>query len=336
MLVGIAINAACFGPEVVVDQATRRGAERVLDASLSRNALLLGIRGEDFLDDVVASASRIDSPLGQQIQMLAVESRKSKVDSFTGKASMLAPGSSAVDRLRRIAVETSPHVVVCASSDQARQLRHLNPRIERCLLADFPRTEAEARRDAWNAAQRLDTLEPVECEQLIGSAIRYGDELVVADRVIGLAAKDGYVTSKLKRFARGITYLAERWCEYAPMLGTRRACVKVVTQAGASGARGGWIDPTAAREAIEKGVRREDAKSAIGSLQIVLKEETNPPIFRDRLLASDRRVWGIRHGFDDISNLAGSAARRSPTFFDPDSTANRELLREILTLPDAG
>ena len=332
MLVGIAINPDCFGPEVVVNEDTRRGAESVLRASLG-NAILLGVHGEDFFGELLSAASRIGSALGPQIQMLAVEVRKSGKDCLAKKAQALSTGASPIDRLRQLVVDTAPDVVVCASVDQVRELRNLDSRIELCSLANFPKTAAEARRTEWNTSQRLDQLGRDDCRRLIGSAIRYGEELTIADKMISRAAKSG--VHNLRRFVRGVVYIAELWCEFAPNTTGHRAYVKIITQGGATGAAAGYIDPNDARDLIQRTIRSMDASGAIERLEMRLKSEANPPIFMDRLLASGRRVWGIRHGFDHIGNLACAPNRRSPTFIDADCGSNRELLRCIRALPEA-
>ena len=66
-----------------------------------------------------------------------------------------------------------------------------------------------------------------------------------------------------------------------------------------------------------------------------MKTDTDPPVFRDRLLACGGRCWGIRHGIDDIAALGFDPKKRSPTFLDPDCPANRRLLGAILNLKPA-
>ena len=153
--------------------------------------------------------------------------------------------------------------------------------------------------------------------------------------MFGQAAKEGQSPANLRRSALGVVYVAEQWCRCAAMSPAGEACVRIVTQAGGTGAAAGYVDPTAARDAIEKAIRAVDVGKAVGRLTVLLKQKSTPPIFKDRLLASGRRVWGVRHGFDDVGKLSGAPARRGPTFIDPDCDANRELLHEILALPDA-
>ena len=59
-----------------------------------------------------------------------------------------------------------------------------------------------------------------------------------------------------------------------------------------------------------------------------------PSIFRDRYIKAGGRCYAVRHGVDDIGRLGGSRAGRSHTVLDPDCSVNREIVSEILDLPD--
>ena len=112
--------------------------------------------------------------------------------------------------------------------------------------------------------------------------------------------------------------------------------VRVVTVAGATGARGGYIDPEDARQKIIQAVGAADTEGSIAALEIVLKVDSSPPVFNDRLIGTGCRVWLIRHGVDNFGALERPAPKRSPTFIDPDCSANRRLLAAILGLRNAG
>ena len=72
MLVGVAIDPACFGPGVIVDQESRYSAERVLDAILS-NAMLVCGSNNEYLDKLVAEIESLGDRLGRDIQIRVEE-----------------------------------------------------------------------------------------------------------------------------------------------------------------------------------------------------------------------------------------------------------------------
>src|SRR5207249_4788248 len=154
--------------------------------------------------------------------------------------------------------------------------------IELSTVDDYPACGTERTRCTWLEAQELNILDRGECESVTGHAIRYCDEIVLADKMVGRAAKDGRESQQLRRFATGVVYVAERWCQLSPLATTRRARIRLVTVAGDTGAGAGYVDPRLARAAVERAVRSADTLGSIHQLSVDLKQDSDPPVFRDR------------------------------------------------------
>ena len=92
MLVSIAIDPACFGPKVVVDDESRFCAERVLDSVLD-NAVLVSAFGRDFRDHLIDEVSALGTGRGEHIQILAADILKQRRNRIVALDCPL-PGSS--------------------------------------------------------------------------------------------------------------------------------------------------------------------------------------------------------------------------------------------------
>jgi hypothetical protein len=145
--------------------------------------------------------------------------------------------------------------------------------------------------------------------------------------MLGRAAKEK-VSTELERFVRGVVFLAGCGASTA-----RPREVHIISEAGNSGGRAGYIDPAKAERNIRAAIASADRDKLISGLTVELKQESEPPVFRDRLVACDGRCWAIRHGVDDFGRLFDAKGLRSPTFIDPDCPATRRLLGLIQALP---
>jgi hypothetical protein len=199
------------------------------------------------------------------------------------------------------------------------------------LLDDFQDGPLDLRRSGWRQTQRLDLLTNDEARALVGGVVRYAKKLVVADKMIGVSAKDG--STKVGKHLSGVGYLIEAWAEASPYAGIIPLEIEIMTVAGSAGARAGFVDPILVRSAITSAMRVVDRNRRLGHLTITLKQDGEVPIFNDRLLVCGRRTWGIQHGFDDLGKLGRSGIRR-PTMIDPPSDARGTVFRDIQSLRD--
>jgi len=204
-------------------------------------------------------------------------------------------------------------------------------------LEDFGGSSLDLRRSGWLTAQRLDTLARPDALALVGSAIRFSKKIVVADKMIGVAAKDG--AAKATKHLRGVAYLVDAWSAATPHAGATLE-VEIVSVAGGSGARAGFIDPGVARIAITNAMTQLGTLSKLGGLTITLKQDDDPQVFNDRLLVCGTRAWGIHHGFDDLGKLlparpGSPTSKLRATRIELSSDALATTYRDIRALRDA-
>lgn len=329
MLVAVTVNTSCFGTAGITSVEERYAAETLLEA-LRHNAIVLTAE-TDFPGVLLANVAALPVKLGQQLSIQAAEFKK--IAQRSVRIGSPNPGATSIQELV-VAARRGADAVICCSVQEASAVRAAlgaGP-VEICVLVDYPHTRTEALRRSFLEAVELHTLATADCDSIISRAVCGGGKLIIADRMLGSAAKDGIVTGKLEKFARGVVYVAKNAVgPYAPA----KVDLEVISVGGGTGARSGFVDPAKARSAISKAIQGIPSSKVIANLQITLKVEDDPPVFQDRLLACGGRCWGIRHGIDSIGALALPPNKRSPTYIDPDSLANRRLLSTILNLKNA-
>src|SRR5262249_23043777 len=137
--------------------------------------------------------------------------------------------------------------------------------------------------------------------------------------------KDGYVTGQLRRFARGILYVARQWRVYSPFAGASRSHVRVLSAAGVCGARGGFVDVAKAEAAIRSALAEVDVAHEIATVDVDLRQDSVPGVFSDRFVAGAGRCWCIGHGIDDLGTLDTPGARSRPTTIAQDCQTYRDI-----------
>lgn len=328
MLVTLGVSPDCFGPTAVTQVEERYAAERVLEALL-QNALVLTMRS-DFAAAVSGRVSDLPLKLGQQLRIRSAEFLK--VGKQTVRAIPMPREVIGVVGSLVAAAKAGADAVICASASEVMYVRAAlgaSP-TEVCTLAEYPESRTEALRQTFRETVELHTLACAKCRSVFARALSAGERIVVADKMLGRAGKDGYITTPLERFARGVVFLAE--C--ARDAGSAAPEIDVVTLAGNVPGTG-YVDPAKAERAIRGAIGRVDPSGDVSRLSVTLKADTDPAIFRDRLFACGGRCWGIRHGVDDLGHLKLEPAKRSPTYLDPDTVANRRLLSSIQNLNTA-
>ncbi len=100
------------------------------------------------------------------------------------------------------------------------------------MIGDYRLSRAEARRDCWMESQRLDDAAPDVARELVGRAVRYDRHILVADRMIGIVAKDDVANRRVRGFVRGVLYLADQWKSFSPYSQSGSVAVEIMTVGG--------------------------------------------------------------------------------------------------------
>jgi hypothetical protein len=330
MLAGMVIDARVFSRDVVSDRESRKDAEYLLGAVLANGVILTDSPGRDVREMVDAVAG-LDATLGQQIQILATAVGQNRKRLFASVA--LDADRDRLARMRQAAIALNADMVVCAGMADKHDLADLAAHgIEVVSLSEFQGCEADRRRIGWLQAVRLDRLEIRAREDTIGRALRYTRRLTIVDRYFGLTAKDGRVNRKLSDHARGVAYLAGIWKRQSPYAKHESLDLELVTAAGATGAAGGFVDPSRARTAIFAALQSVSIPATV-NVSITFKQDSEPQIMNDRFIEAKGRCWGVRHGTDSFGHLMSGTPR--PTFIDPASNDNLSLVSQIRRLDDA-
>jgi hypothetical protein len=194
--------------------------------------------------------------------------------------------------------------VVVLDGDERQRCFDAGARPEPILLDEFMGSKLDLMRSHWLTAQRLDQLSNDDALALVGAALRYSTNLIVADKMIGVSLKtrDGrkdtpyHRAERVRNHLAGVAFLVDAWHRASPFVGQTPLKVEVITVAGSSGARGGNIDPAELKTAISRAADDLGVRSRIGALKVTLKQDSEPKIFNDRLLVCGGRTWGLQHG----------------------------------------
>jgi hypothetical protein len=339
MLFSIALAPGIVTPPAAHPPHVVQSISAVLHA-VTQNGILVCPSLQALRDNLIRLATVAVGPGAQRLQLLATDVAKD-IDRYCISPAMLHGGGREINPYHSC-VEASNwggcDAVLASSNVEKQQCIDAGAPPERVVLLDeFAGSAVDAARLRWLAAQRLDNLRESDAVEMVARVVHFADRLVVADKMIGVSAKDG--GSHLITHLRGVMYVIDAWARHSPY-GGGTVDLEIVTVARGTGARAGFIDPSAARAAITAGMRQLDTSRRIRELVVTLKQDSAPQVFNDRLLASKSRVWGIHHGFDDLGRLSVGNHRRSrpgrrPTRIEPASEALASTLREILALRDA-
>lgn len=331
MLISVVMDPLCLTPEALGCAEARFGAETLLEGVIE-NGVLVARNRDEYVRTLAAAVGGLGSRTGQCVQGLVTEIVKSPRRFIAGdRCRRLASAS-----LRDTAATLRADIVVCRNPEDVRSLSDLRTNgIEVCTLAEYRSSRTEVNRKEWFQELRLDTLATDRRQELVGRALRYATEILVVDRYVAGAAKEGWVNGRLKRFVRGMVYLAECWGEHSPYAGSGAPTIHLLSVAGGMGASSGFVDPGKADGAIRTAFERVDLRGSVGRLQISLKLDRNPPITNDRFIAGMRRCFGVHHGIDDFGNLSEREFNGRPTSLAPDCQHHRDILAAILDLERA-
>ena len=334
MLVGIVLSPRTFAPECVCDELTRREVERALQAVL-QNAVLLVDSFAGFISDILKNAELLPTKYRQQILMLIEEIAKAKkrcIAAIRKSAKQTSGNESNEVRLGRVASELEADVIVCASLDECSTVAGATSyEGEVVRIRDFSQSGVEVIRQAHLQNRRLDVLPPDERAQIIGRALKYTRRVVLADKMLGIATKG----RKLKWFVAGAGFVVKCWQRSSPYSKYEKLQLELITVAGQAGAKGGYVDPTEAADAIQRELRTNVLLSAVASVQITLKKDADPSIFADRFIEAKGRCYQIRHGLDDLGRLDNVGGQARPTTLCVASNDDLNLLAEIKGLDGA-
>ena len=340
MLVSIVMDPRCLAPEAMESEGALFGAETLLEGVME-NGVLLAADSKAYVRSLASASGDLSSRTGQRLQVLVAEILKAP-QRFVAEdrtTSLRKVPREKTSGLGQVAKMLRADVVVCRSAEDVQTLSGLADRgIEVCTMMDYRCSATEALRKQWFQTTRLDDLVPARRQNVIGRALKYATEIVVVDRYVGVAAKEGRSNARLQRFARGLVYVAECWRKHSPYAEASKGSVPtlhLVSIAGTMGAAGGYVNHALADPAIRAAVQRADRYGSVGKLQLSLKVDSQPPIANDRFIAGMSRCFGVHHGLDDLGKLGFAEDKRRPTSLSPDCQHHRELLAAIRRLDDA-
>jgi hypothetical protein len=333
MLMSIAIAPSVLQPSAIHERGRMLAVLHVLRA-IAENGVIVAPSVNTIRTSLLQLAAEAKGAASQRLQLVATEISK-RAEHF-----VVAPPT-----ISRMASDSGTALCSdCAAWGDVDAIIYLDEQERASLVAhgaqadllvaveDFSGCIVDELRTYWRTTQRLDNVPAEEASKLVSRVIRYSKSVAVADKMIGAAAKAEL--GKLKKHLQGIMYLAKTWNNWSPYAKTDKLEIKIVTIAGDSGARMGYLDPDEIRHNIVSATKNLDRSELIGKLQIELKQDGDPQIFNDRLLVSHGRVWGVHHGLDDLGKL-GSQANKRPTMVDPHSDARHTVFRDILSLRSA-
>jgi hypothetical protein len=337
VLFSIVLSPKLLDPCVTECRTTVRFLTDLLKA-IKKNGLLVCRNAGDIRTGLATLASDPRSCKDQKFGVLATELAKE-----IGRYCVPLP---VADQARRdsagayancVMLAKSPAcdgVIVLDDEEKDRCIREGVPAGQVILLEQFEESKLGRRRLEWTESQRLDTLPPEKAKEIVARSVRFCDRITVVDKMIGVATKQS--ASNLRRHLLGVMYVVDRWRASCP---DEHRCLslEIVTVAGSTGAKSGYLDPSETERCIMDELMKLDASKCIGHLKITLKRDEYPSIFNDRLLYGARRAWAVHHGFDDFGRLSANSRSRGmrPTRIDPASISLLTIYRDITRLPDA-
>ena len=253
MIITIAMEPACVSTTAITDSTKRNDAEALLSAVARENAVVLATTAMNFADALRDAVLSLDTNRGQILQLLVAEILKSPETTIEiGVCDTCADGEeSALNLASRVPAD----IYVCLNEDEAAIAANLSKfGVEVCCIGQYQRSGSESQRRGWQRPVRLDQLESTEGCEAVGRAIMLGREIIVVDRYIGIKSKRGRV-SDLDRFAKGIMFLVSCWEAKSCYSHCGRPVVRVISAAGSTGARGGYVDPVSAETHNQEGCR---------------------------------------------------------------------------------
>lgn len=329
MLVSAVVDPRCFGPDSLKGPFELLAAELLLRGVAAENVVLLSADPSEFLRALIDQVSQLQSPKAQQLRLYVEEIGKNKKRCIASPANKGTASTAA-----QVACDLRADLVVCSDADELSEIAaRVGASVECCTLPDVLESATDKRRRSWLTAHSLHDMEDAVAAEIVGRTVRYAHEIAVADKVIGMkAVKPGQAMS---RFVQGIKYVVDQWRAWSPY-SSRGLTLRVISVAGGSRAAHGYLEPTRVREAILAALDAGGVLRSVRQLEVELKQESDPPVFRDRFLNCARRCWQVDHGFDDIGKLCGRRNERSPTRLSPDCQAYRDHFQAIRYLKDAG
>jgi hypothetical protein len=337
MLVSIALAPGVLNPPAAHSPAQLRALASVLRA-VAQNGIVVSPDLVQFKSELLGAAAAATGPVAQRFTPLAEDLAKN-----LHRYAISREGAPSINDAFAQCAETArwghcDAVVVLNEADRQR-CADVGLRLDRTvLLEEFADSTIDHTRSGWLSSQRLDKLALPDSISIVGRALRFSKSVVVADKMIGVSMKHGKDTpfhraERVAQHLAGLLFLVKAWKQASPLAQQASLDAEVVTVAGGSGARGGFIDPTILRTAINTAAANLGLYREVGKLRITVKSDGEPPVFNYRLMSCGGRVWGLQHGLDDFGRLVKETDRR-PTILDPSSDALDSVFREIRALPD--
>jgi hypothetical protein len=254
VVIGVLVNLQIFGPDCVKTDADAEAAEKLLSAVLLNGCLTLA-PGE-AVGELDAITQTMPSRTGQRIRLLIAEVVVRRHCVEAKGFPDVDKGMTNCGRLHALAVNACPNIGVYSTDEEKRSLEEAGSSdLEICSLLEYAVSDCEAmRRRWWDNKPALHSLSVEQRRHVLLHAIRYAQEIVVADRMIGRQVHDSD-RKGLKQSIRGICWLIDIWVKGSPLARIHQPKVRIVTQGGALGARGGYVDPDLTKTSLKDQIR---------------------------------------------------------------------------------
>lgn len=312
MLISFLLRPAAFDKACIVDKASAASA-RLLLRDILDAGIIIDFSDRRLLDGVVSTVEGLEPQLKQHLLILLDEIKKQR------KMVVATPMNATTRSEDALVNELRPDAMLVAPS--AAQ----GHGIEAIAIGDYLDSNARKKRERFGnpdtpAAHR----NFAELDESLGRFLKYARTVAVLDKMIGHSGRDGRLGT---RFVAGLRFVASCWQRHS-VYNTGTLELIVVTAAGETGARGGYIDPIKVRTAID------EALSDIGAtVKTVIKQDSSPPTFHARFLRAKGRCIKVDPGID---GLAHGGKHCACLLIDPPCRADNAMAGEVMRLPELG
>ena len=338
MLVSMAIAPTLLTHNFSSSEARNRALLSIF-AAIADNGVIVTHSRSDLRSSLVSLATGLNGPLSQRVITYATDIAKN-LKAYSVEVEKISSHNELPDDfVAGILWSRCDAVIVPDGSAQDELVSHgicADQIINASKLLD---SEFEQVRRRWQKPQRLDEMSIRDAKHVLESTVRYAKSLAVFDKMIGIKTKGGKDTpfhraKSIEPFMLGVKCLVDAWSSRSPYSGSQHLEVTIVTVAGATSARGGYINPPDVRLAIEDAWAELGIDKSVAKLSIELKKDRTPGIFNYRFIKAMGRVWALEHGVDDLGNLFATGDRR-PTVINPNSDAHASICSDLLNLDPA-
>jgi hypothetical protein len=299
MIISAVADPRIFGNQVVVDEFTKREVIRFLE-SVAESGVLIDDADRFLIEEWMRFAQQLRTHLGQRILLY--------LQDFVTKAKKyLVSSGSRINQERYRATPEAQLVsiagamrvdAIVTSRSQFSQFGALDTTVAAYGLVpveDWSIHGLEShRKQLLNPSVPLDELEPHECEERVGRALKYASSIRVLDA--HLVASE----QRAPKFFQGISYLVSVWERWA-ISPTARLSIEVYTL-GNCKTQNGFLTGQDARARLKRFIVDPLQISRRCTASGFVKSDCDPPIFHARFIQAKTRTYSLDPGFDAFNS----------------------------------